>query len=138
MPRTYLRFACDTRNPVFDVATYYRARRPAIFVLENVKNLKVMTAVKPSGIIMQTLDRLGCDVADSRDMGADDPKIIDGNTSLPQHRERVLCWSRFRRDSSLKVFTLGISDALSGAPSVRRRSSGAPAVDAKFILTPVL
>lgn len=88
-PRFCLRYA---GNPVFDVARIIDARRPAIFVLENVKNLKSHDGGKTFRIIMQTLDELGYDVADSQDMGADDPKIIDGNTSCPS-TGNVLCWS---------------------------------------------
>lgn len=65
-------------------------------MLENVKNLKSHDGGKTFRIIMQTLDELGYDVADSQDMGADDPKIIDGE-HLPQHRERIVLVG-FRRD----------------------------------------
>ena len=84
-------------------------RRPAIFVLENVKNLKSHDGGKTFRIIMQTLDELGYDVADAQHMGADDPKIIDGKHFLPQHRERIVLVG-FRRDLNLKGdFTAGYS-----------------------------
>lgn len=42
-------FACDTQGTLFfDVVRIIDARRPAMFVLENVKNLKVTTRVKRS------------------------------------------------------------------------------------------
>ena len=83
------------------------ARRPAIFIIENVKNLKKgHDKGKTFRIIMQTLDELGCDVADAEDNGPDDPKIIDGKHFLPQHRERIVLVG-FRRDLNLKAdFTL--------------------------------
>lgn len=132
-------FACDTQGTLFfDVARIIDARRPAIFVLENVKNLKSHDGGKTFRIIMQTLDELGYDVADAQDMGADDPKIIDGRHFLPQHRERIVLVG-FRRDLNLKGdFTLRDIPTLYPA----RRPSVAdllePVVDAKFILTPVL
>ena len=132
-------FACDTQGTLFfDVARIIDACRPAIFVLENVKNLKSHDGGKTFRIIMQTLDALGYDIADSADMGADDPKIIDGKHFLPQHRERIVLVG-FRRDLDLQQgFTLRDLPAL--YPE-RRPTFGEllePTVDARFILTPVL
>ncbi|MGU3523359.1 DNA cytosine methyltransferase [Enterobacteriaceae bacterium C23F] len=132
-------FACDTQGTLFfDVARIIDACRPSIFVLENVKNLKSHDGGKTFRIIMQTLDALGYDVADSAEMGADDPKIIDGQHFLPQHRERIVLVG-FRRDLNLQQgFTLRDLPAL--YPE-RRPTFGEllePGVDAKFILTPVL
>ncbi|MRS89387.1 DNA (cytosine-5-)-methyltransferase [Enterobacteriaceae bacterium RIT714] len=132
-------FACDTQGTLFfDVVRIIDARRPAIFVLENVKNLKSHDGGKTFRIIMQTLDELGYDVADAQDTGADDPKIIDGKHFLPQHRERIVLVG-FRRDLNLKGdFTLRDIPSLYPAhrPSVAELLE--PAFDAKFILTPVL
>ncbi|HEY4436557.1 MAG TPA: DNA cytosine methyltransferase [Lelliottia sp.] len=132
-------FACDTQGTLFfDVVRIIDARRPPIFVLENVKNLKSHDGGKTFRIIMQTLDELGYDVSDAQDMGADDPKIIDGKHFLPQHRERIVLVG-FRRDLNLKGnFTLRDIPSLYPAhrPSIAELLE--PAVDAKFILTPVL
>ena len=132
-------FACDTQGTLFfDVARIIDACRPAIFVLENVKNLKSHDGGKTFRIIMQTLDDLGYDVADAAEMGPDDPKIVDGQHFLPQHRERIVLVG-FRRDLDLaRGFTLRDLPALYPA---RRPTFGEllePTVDAKFILTPVL
>lgn len=132
-------FACDTQGTLFfDVARIIDACRPAIFVLENVKNLKSHDGGKTFRIIMQTLDDLGYDVADAADTGPDDPKIIDGRHFLPQHRERIVLVG-FRRDLNLgQGFTLRDLPTLYPA---RRPTFGEllePTVDAKFILTPVL
>lgn len=132
-------FACDTQGTLFfDVVRIIDARRPPIFVLENVKNLKSHDGGKTFRIIMQTLDELGYEVADAADMGADDPKIIDGQHFLPQHRERIVLVG-FRRDLGLhQGFTLRDIPALYPA---RRPTFGEllePDFDAKFILTPVL
>ena len=132
-------FACDTQGTLFfDVVRIIDARRPAIFVLENVKNLKSHDQGKTFRIIMQTLDELGYDVADAADNGPDDPKIIDGQHFLPQHRERIVLVG-FRRDLNLKSdFTL--RDIVTRYP--QRRTTLAellePTVDAKYVLTPVL
>lgn len=132
-------FACDTQGTLFfDVVRVINACRPAIFVLENVKNLKSHDGGKTFRIIMQTLDELGYDVADADDAGPDDPKIIDGKHFLPQHRERIVLVG-FRRDLNLAAgFTL--RDLPSHYP-VRRPTFASllePTVDARFILTPVL
>ncbi|MGG5836441.1 DNA cytosine methyltransferase [Huaxiibacter chinensis] len=132
-------FACDTQGTLFfDVVRIIDARRPAIFVLENVKNLKSHDGGKTFRIIMQTLDELGYDVADSEVMGADDPKIIDGKHFLPQHRERIVLVG-FRRELNLKGdFTLRDIPSLYPVqrPSIAELLE--PVVEAKFILTPVL
>lgn len=119
-------FACDTQGTLFfDVARIIDARRPAIFVLENVKNLKSHDGGKTFRIIMQTLDELGYDVADSGDMGADDPKIIDGKHFLPQHRERIVLVG-FRRDLNLKgISPAGYSLLIPRASSNDCRPAGA-------------
>lgn len=78
----------------FDVVRIIDARRPAIFVLENVKNLKSHDRGKTFRIIMQTLNELGYDVADAADNGPDDPKIIDGQHFYPSIAN-VSCSSAF-------------------------------------------
>lgn len=132
-------FACDTQGTLFfDVVRIIDARRPPIFVLENVKNLKSHDQGKTFRIIMQTLDALGYDVADAEDNGPDDPKIIDGKHFLPQHRERIVLVG-FRRDLNLKRdFTLR---NISTRYPPRRTTLAEllePVVEAKYVLTPVL
>ncbi|MRT13785.1 DNA (cytosine-5-)-methyltransferase [Enterobacteriaceae bacterium RIT711] len=132
-------FACETQGTLFfDVARIIDAKRPAIFVLENVKNLKSHDKGNTFRIIMETLDSLGYEVADAAIMGAGDPKIIDGKNFLPQHRERIVLVG-FRRDLNLhKDFTL---TKLSELYPQRRPTFGEllePSVDSKYILTPTL
>jgi DNA (cytosine-5)-methyltransferase 1 len=132
-------FACETQGTLFfDVARIIDAKRPAIFVLENVKNLKSHDKGNTFRIIMETLDSLGYEVADAAAAGANDPKIIDGKHFLPQHRERIVLVG-FRRDLNLhQDFTLRALNAL--YPS-RRPTFGEllePTVEAKYVLTPVL
>ncbi|HDG1678240.1 DNA cytosine methyltransferase [Kluyvera ascorbata] len=132
-------FACDTQGTLFfDVVRIIDARRPAIFVLENVKNLKSHDSGKTFRIIMQTLDELGYEVSDAADMGANDPKIIDGQHFLPQHRERIVLVG-FRRDLGLhEGFTLRDIPSLYPAQRPTFGELLEPNVNPKFILTPVL
>jgi DNA (cytosine-5)-methyltransferase 1 len=132
-------FACETQGTLFfDVARIIDAKRPAIFVLENVKNLKSHDKGNTFRIIMETLDGLGYEVADAAVMGSGDPKIIDGKNFLPQHRERIVLVG-FRRDLNLhQDFTLR---ALETLYPKRRPTFGEllePTVEEKYILTPTL
>ncbi|MEG6445763.1 DNA cytosine methyltransferase [Enterobacter roggenkampii] len=132
-------FECDTQGTLFfDVARIIMAKKPAIFVLENVKNLKSHDKGKTFRVIMQTLDELGYDVADAGDMGSDDPKVIDGKQFLPQHRERIVLVG-FRRD-------LNLAEGFSLRDIVKEIPAQRPAfkdlldanVDDKYTLTPKL
>jgi len=132
-------FACDTQGTLFfDVARIIAAKKPAIFVLENVKNLKSHDNGNTFRIIMQTLDELGYEVANAHDFGPDDPKIIDGKHFLPQHRERIVLVG-FRRDLNLHPgFTL--RDISRFYPQ-KRPALGElldSDVDARYILSPIL
>ena len=132
-------FECEAQGTLFfDVARIIRAKKPAIFVLENVKNLKSHDKGKTFKVIMETLDELGYEVADANDMGKTDPKVIDGKRFLPQHRERIVLVG-FRRDLNIhNGFTL--RDVSRFYPE-RRPAFGEllePVVDSKYILTPKL
>ena len=105
---------------------------------ENVKNLKSHDGGKTFRIIMQTLDELGYEVSDAADMGANDPKIIDGQHFLPQHRERIVLVG-FRRDLGLhEGFTLRDIPSLYPVQLPTFGELLEPNVNPKFILTPVL
>lgn len=94
-------FECEAQGTLFfDVARIIRAKKPAIFVLENVKNLKSHDKGKTFKVIMETLDELGYEVSDASDTGKSDPKVIDGRHFLPQHRERIVLVG-FRRDLNI-------------------------------------
>ena len=100
-------FECEAQGTLFfDVARIIKSKKPAIFVLENVKNLKSHDKGKTFKVIMETLNELGYEVADAGATGSDDPKIIDGKHFLPQHRERIVLVG-FRRDLNIhNDFTL--------------------------------
>lgn len=85
-------FECKTQGTLFfDVARILAAKKPSAFLLENVKNLKSHDKGKTFQIIMQTLDELGYWIADANISKSDkDPKIIDAQKFLPQHRERIV------------------------------------------------
>lgn len=90
----------------FDTARIIAAKRPAIFVLENVKNLKSHDKGRTFKVIMETLHELGYRVSDEVYSGPNDPKIIDGQHFLPQHRERIVLVG-FRNDLKIgEDFTL--------------------------------
>ena len=65
----------------FEVARIIRDKRPAAFVLENVKNLKGHDSGRTFKVIMRTLEQ---DLEYSVDY-----KIMDGAAFVPQHRERI-------------------------------------------------
>lgn len=68
-------------NLFFSIADILETRRPAAFVLENVKNLKGHDGGNTFRVIHQVLtERLGYTVY---------YKIIDGKAVVPQHRERI-------------------------------------------------
>lgn len=76
-------FACEAQGTLFfDVARIINAKRPAAFMLENVKNLKSHDKGKTFDVIMRTLhDELGYHVWS---------QVIDAQHFLPQHRERIV------------------------------------------------
>ncbi|QIU92621.1 DNA cytosine methyltransferase [Yokenella regensburgei] len=132
-------FECEAQGTLFfDVARIIKAKKPAIFVLENVKNLKSHDKGKTFKVIMETLDELGYEVADAGVSGSDDPKIIDGKNFLPQHRERIVLVG-FRRD--LKIHDGFTLRNIHKFYPQNRPTFGElldPAVDSKYILTPKL
>ena len=100
-------FECETQGTLFfDVARILAAKRPAAFLLENVKNLKSHDKGRTFRIVCETLDELGYEVADVNAPRGSDPKVIDACHFLPQHRERIVLVG-FRRDLNVhQGFTL--------------------------------
>lgn len=76
-------FADETQGTLFfDVARIIKEKRPKIFVLENVKNLKSHDKGNTFKVILNTLQHeLGYHVT---------TKVIDGQHWVPQHRERII------------------------------------------------
>jgi DNA (cytosine-5)-methyltransferase 1 len=65
----------------FDVVRIINEKRPATFLLENVKNLKSHDKGKTWDVILETLDELDYEVFSD---------ILDGQDFSPQHRERIM------------------------------------------------
>jgi DNA (cytosine-5)-methyltransferase 1 len=132
-------FECKTQGTLFfDVARILKAKQPAAFVLENVKNLKSHDKGKTFQVITETLDELGYWVADVDTRGSDDPKIIDGKYFVPQHRERIVLVG-FRKDLEVHHgFTL--RNVVEYFPRRRPKLSDIleKKVEDKYILTPRL
>ncbi|PLZ00111.1 DNA (cytosine-5-)-methyltransferase [Burkholderia sp. WAC0059] len=76
-------FECMTQGTLFfDVARIVAEKRPAAFLLENVKNLLSHDRGRTFEVILQTLrDELGYEVHH---------RVVDGRHFTPQHRERIL------------------------------------------------
>ncbi len=76
-------FACEAQGTLFfDVARILRDKRPAAFMLENVKNLQNHDRGRTFDVILRTLrDELGYHVWH---------RVIDAKHFVPQHRERMV------------------------------------------------
>ena len=76
-------FACEAQGTLFfDVARILKAKQPAAFMLENVKNLQGHDKGRTFDVIRRTLtDELGYKVW---------YRVIDAQHFLPQHRERIV------------------------------------------------
>jgi DNA (cytosine-5)-methyltransferase 1 len=132
-------FECKTQGTLFfDVAKIIEVKRPLAFVLENVKNLKSHDKGRTFKVITEALDELGYWVADVDVNGKPDPKVIDGQHFVPQHRERIVLVG-FRRD--LKVhegFTLRDIKKLYPRKKPTLGEILEPDVHKKYVLTPKL
>ncbi|MFF7710745.1 DNA (cytosine-5-)-methyltransferase [Pseudomonas sp. NPDC007930] len=132
-------FECETQGTLFfDVARILAAKRPAAFLLENVKNLKSHDKGNTFRIICETLDELGYEVADVNAPKGADPKVVDATKFLPQHRERIVLVG-FRRDLNVhQGFTL--RDIAKHYPAERPSFGDLldKDVDSKYTLTPKL
>ncbi len=132
-------FECNTQGTLFfDVARIIKTKRPKAFVLENVKNLKSHDRGKTFQVIMETLEELGYWVADAEENGPDDPKVIDGQHWVPQHRQRIVLVG-FRKDLNLHHgFTL--KNIKNHCPEYKPKLESIldDTVDDRYILTPKL
>lgn len=107
-------------------------------MLENVKNLKSHDRGKTFQVIMETLEELGYWVADAEENGPDDPKVIDGQHWVPQHRQRIVLVG-FRKDLNLHHgFTL--KNIKNHCPEYKPKLESIldDTVDDRYILTPKL
>lgn len=95
-------FECTTQGTLFfDVARIIAAKRPRVFLLENVKNLLSHDGGNTFRVILHTLrDELGYDVH---------YRIIDGQHFTPQHRERIII-AGFREQNGFSWHDLHLPD----------------------------
>jgi DNA (cytosine-5)-methyltransferase 1 len=139
-------FECTTQGTLFfDVARIIATKRPAAFLLENVKNLLSHDKGNTFKVILQTLrEELGYHVH---------YKVIDGQHFTPQHRERIIIvgfrekvgfsWDDLRlpADGPRLASTLHKTDGsepLLPWDEERFFDHGKGAVQAKYTLTPKL
>jgi DNA (cytosine-5)-methyltransferase 1 len=75
-------FKCETQGTLFfEIERILRVKRPAAFVLENVKNLLSHDRGRTFDVIRRTLqDNLGYNIA---------YRVLDARAVVPQHRERI-------------------------------------------------
>lgn len=135
-------FADETQGTLFfDVARIIAAKRPAGFLLENVKNLVSHDKGNTFRVIKKTLEKdLGYYIHH---------KVIDGAHFVPQHRERILIVG-FRGETDFdwndvvlpanKPKLSSILHPQDGSEQPERRYTGGPyaVVDARYTLTPKL
>lgn len=129
-------FECKTQGTLFfDVARIIDVKRPAAFLLENVKNLKSHDKGRTFKVIMEALDELGYWVADAGVTGSADPKVIDGQHFVPQHRERIVLVG-FRRDLGVhEGLTLRAIEKLFPKKKLKLGDILEKDIDEKYILT---
>jgi DNA (cytosine-5)-methyltransferase 1 len=109
-------FECTTQGTLFyDVARIIDAKRPAAFVLENVKNLMSHDKGNTFRTILEVLrDELKYDVH---------YKVIDGQHFTPQHRERIVIVG-FRSDTQFSFDDLRLPATGPRLASILHRTDG--------------
>ena len=139
-------FECTTQGTLFfDVARIIATKRPAAFLLENVKNLLSHDKGNTFKVILQTLrDELGYELHF---------KVIDGQHFTPQHRERIIIVG-FRDETGFSWNDLALPTEIRRLGSILHKTDGSEpqlawdenrffdhdkqAVQAKYTLTPNL
>ena len=122
-------FLCDTQGTLFyDTAEIIKARRPAAFVLENVKNLERHDGGNTFRTIINVLrNELGYHVSH---------RVISSEAWVPQKRERIFIVG-FREPTDFDLNTLELPDPANG-PKLGSILDPHDQVDAKYTLTPRL
>ena len=86
-------FDCKIQGTLFfDICKVLKVKRPACFLLENVKNLKSHNKGDTYQSILEALDAAGYDVPE--------PQVINAKNWLPQNRERIVIVG-FRKDLNI-------------------------------------
>jgi DNA (cytosine-5)-methyltransferase 1 len=132
-------FECTTQGTLFfDVARIIAKKRPAAFLLENVKNLVSHDKGNTFKVICETLkNELGYDVHF---------KVIDARHFVPQHRERIIIVG-FREKTNFSWDNLSIPDNSPSLSTIFHPEDGSEvaeepytvgacaAVNSKYVLT---
>ena len=133
-------FACEAQGTLFfDVARILRDKRPAAFMLENVKNLQSHDQKRTFAVIIKTLtEELGYKVWH---------RVIDAKHFVPQHRERIVIvgfrenvpfsWDELRLPEKGAVRLRSVLHPENGseAPENPYTLEGVAEVNGKYILT---
>jgi len=88
----------------FDVLRIIKHHRPAVFLLENVKNLKSHDKGNTFKIIIGALKEEGYTIS---------TRVVDGKGYVPQHRERIFI-AGFKEECDFDFDTLKFADPKSG------------------------
>ncbi|MGX5637677.1 DNA (cytosine-5-)-methyltransferase [Brevundimonas diminuta ATCC 11568] len=122
-------FLCDTQGTLFyDTAEIIRAKRPAAFLLENVKNLERHDGGATFRTIMNVLrNELRYEVT---------ARVISSEAWVPQKRERIFIVG-FREPTGFDLNALELPDPAQG-PKLGSILDPHDAVDPKYTLTPRL
>lgn len=117
-------FDCKTQGTLFyEIERILEARRPAAFLLENVKNLLAHDKGRTFAVIHEVLTgKLGYHV---------EVRVIDARHFVPQHRERVLI-AGFRKPSTFDFDGLELP---TGGPRLSVILQPAASVDRKYTLS---
>lgn len=121
-------FECTTQGTLFfDVARIIATKRPAAFLLENVKNLLSHDKGNTFRVILQTLrDELGYDVH---------YKVIDGQHFVPQHRERIIIVG-FREPRSFNWGELQLAEEGPKLGSILHKEDGSETAEEPYTVGP--
>ncbi len=121
-------FADETQGTLFfDVARIIAARRPAAFLLENVKNLVSHDKGNTFRVIRRVLeDELGYHVTF---------RIVDGAHFVPQHRERILIVG-FRDKVDFTFDDLCLPEVKSKMASILHPQDGSEKPEAHYTVGP--
>lgn len=122
-------FLCDTQGTLFyDTAEIIKAKKPAAFVLENVKNLERHDGGNTFRTIINVLENeLGYQVSH---------RVISSEAWVPQRRERIFIVG-FREPTDFDLKMLQLPDPAKG-PKLGSILDAHDEVDPKYTLTPRL
>lgn len=123
-------FDCKIQGTLFfDICKILKVKRPACFLLENVKNLKSHNRGDTYKTILQALDDAGYHIPE--------PRVLNAKGWLPQNRERIVIVG-FRKDLTIgEGFDLGkVKPRPSQVVETLGELLDAPdAIDARYTLT---